>query len=364
MHARYKKLMSLLVIMFPVYSQEVDEAVEQVTEEVTQDEQQPEQEVTQESAEPAASTEVVQSQTEKVTESPVAPTATTPVAESDIVGIDTVNIDDPAGNWLYKRIWWERAEVSYEKIKAKVNELFESRMHFFAARTDLDRSILDPFYMETGFGRGELQELVVDLLKFIEDQRAQQGGLDAQELELLQKLQEQQQALQKLKADIDGIVQLDRAVDDAITKLMEQVNLSRQYEQQAWNAFKDIAKALSDKRARDLYYSMETYKDNVSAILGYINGEFGNYFEKLIATTKESAEKIRGTLKTMTAQGVNFKEQAQALEEINTRIGQADEDDSSEVAWWQWPWVLLTKIWDGIVAIWHAIRGLFTGSTE
>ena len=30
--------------------------------------------------------------------------------EIEIKGIDTVNVNEPKGNWLYKRIWWEKAE--------------------------------------------------------------------------------------------------------------------------------------------------------------------------------------------------------------------------------------------------------------
>ena len=31
------------------------------------------------------------------------------------LGIDTVSLEDPQGNWLFKRIWWERAEDAMKK---------------------------------------------------------------------------------------------------------------------------------------------------------------------------------------------------------------------------------------------------------
>src|SRR5204862_4884212 len=73
------------------------------------------------------------------------------------VGIDTVSLENPQGNWLFKRIWWERAEDRYEKIRNLVDAIFEQRNTFFKERNQLDRNILDPFYMSIGIDRGELQ---------------------------------------------------------------------------------------------------------------------------------------------------------------------------------------------------------------
>ena len=44
--------------------------------------------------------------------------------EIEIKGIDTVDINEPKGNWLYKRIWWEKAERTYEKIKQLTDKYF------------------------------------------------------------------------------------------------------------------------------------------------------------------------------------------------------------------------------------------------
>src|ERR1700733_9711008 len=71
------------------------------------------------------------------------------------VGIDTVSLEDPQGNWLFKRIWWERAEERYEKIRLLVDAIWESRTIFFIKRNELDRNVLDPFYLNIGVSQGE-----------------------------------------------------------------------------------------------------------------------------------------------------------------------------------------------------------------
>src|SRR5689334_7513565 len=68
-----------------------------------------------------------------VVEAPVAPTSvpSTPEQNFDDIdeadaqeefveqknpeGIDTVSLEDAQGNWLFKRVWWERAEDRYGK---------------------------------------------------------------------------------------------------------------------------------------------------------------------------------------------------------------------------------------------------------
>src|SRR5438105_2755246 len=50
-----------------------------------------------------------------------------PVEQIKPEGIDTVSLEDPQGNWLFKKIWWERAETLYGKIREAVTSIWESR---------------------------------------------------------------------------------------------------------------------------------------------------------------------------------------------------------------------------------------------
>src|SRR3990172_6656360 len=192
---------------------------------------------------------------EPVEEEPVVTPEETPEPEPS--GIDTDSLENPQGNWLFKRIWWERAEERYEKIRLLVDAIWESRTQFFIKRNNLDRTVLDPFYINIGIDQGELQIILSEINEFLEKQREQQGDLTEQERMLYETYATDEEALKQLKLDVESISNLDHAIDDALIKLMDQINRVRQYEAQAWDNFKEIAHILNDIRARELYYMIE-----------------------------------------------------------------------------------------------------------
>ena len=59
-------------------------------------------------------------------------------------------------------------------------------------------------------------------------------------------------------------------IDATLKKLMEQIDRARKYEREAWNNFKDIAHVLSDKKARELFYQMDTAHNNLKDIQEYV----------------------------------------------------------------------------------------------
>jgi len=229
------------------------------------------------------------------TESPAtAGTATVSEEEllPDIVGIDTVNVEAASGNWLLKRIWFERALEQYEKTKALFDKVLELRFAFFAKRTELDRTLFDPFYMKVGIGQGELLEIINRLLQDFQEMRNKEGALTAQENVLYERVEQEKETLERLQKDITGVTEIDAAVETAINQLVEQVNTCRTYEKQAWETFKEISKQLSDKKARELYYVMDTYRKNSSNIVTYLQRDFSNYMQLLERMAHEQIDRI------------------------------------------------------------------------
>lgn len=258
--------------------------------------------VVQESAAPAAAPE----------EAPLAQ----PFAESEdeITGIDTADLDEPQGNWLFKRMWWQRAETQYEKIKALVDTIMESRMAFFAKRTEWDKTVFDPFYLEIGVGRGILEEMIANAIAQLDQEREKDGQLSPQERDLLAAFETEKATLEQLQKDIQKINAIDGAIDDAITTLIGQINAARNFEKQSWQNLKQIAQELSDKKARDLYYGMATFWQNANDISSYIQNPFLQYFEGLGASAKESIAKVTDSMKALKEKGIDFKQQWQNLE--------------------------------------------------
>lgn len=228
--------------------------------------------------------------------------------------IDTIDIG-AEGNWLLKRKWYEKAQDIYERISNVLDQILSLRMPFFVKRSELDKLVFDPFYLEIGLDRGELEEAVNSLITKMNQERELQGALDKHELEILDQLQKEKTTLEQLQKDIDEVVQADHDVDDALAELMKQIDKCRAWQQEAWSNFKDIAKELSDKKAEELCYAMEAQEANVIAILGWIKGEFTTHFEDRIKKAQDQTVRIKEAVVQLKAKGIDLKSQVQRVDE-------------------------------------------------
>ncbi|HXW85964.1 MAG TPA: hypothetical protein VEK38_01335, partial [Candidatus Bathyarchaeia archaeon] len=234
--------------------------------------------------------------------------------EEKSFGIDTIDLEEPQGNWLFKRIWWERAQERYEKVRNLVDELADFRMEFFVKRTELDKNVLAPFYVSLGFGKGEMQEILRQLLERIEKIRAQEEALTEGERSFLADLEGEQKVLEELNIGIEIVNKLDQDIDNAIAGLMEHINKMRSYERDAWEAFKEIARVLSDKKARELFYRIETDWRNVKDLHRYLEHDFTAHFSQVSGRLQQEITRIQKMLAGLAEKGIVFKEQADRLD--------------------------------------------------
>lgn len=290
-----------------------------------------------------------------------APVANPEQEEIEIKGIDTVDIAQPKGNWLYKRIWWEKAERLYEKIKQLANEIAETRIVFFLKRHELDRTVIDPFYISMGIEQGGLEEITSYLTAQLEQDRTS-GELDQQEQKLLDTISQEKKTLEQLGQGSQRITKLVSALEDALIKLLEQVNQARNYEQLSWEAFKAINRELSDKRARELYYNMDTYWKNLNNINTYLADSYTQYFDQLTSKIKEEVASMQGTVQGLKEKGVDIKLQAQKLR-TGCKLPAAEQQLAAEESTG-----LLAKLWGWIKApfvfVADTFGGLFGGGAE
>ncbi len=262
-------------------------------------------------------------------------------------GIDTVDINEPEGNWLFKRIWWEKSKDLFGKIRDKVDKIVESRMYFFEQRVKLDREYIDPFYVDIGLDQGALRESVDNLLNVLKSEREKDGVLNDAEVDAYNKLVESKVALEKLSESVSSIQQLDAGLDEALKKLTEQINLARSYERDAWRLLNEIAEELSDKKAREHYYAIATLWRNVKEIAKYIEGAFGQHFLQLSKTSIENIQNINQAIDDLQEKGVAIKETVEANhEEEATNTDDDDEEvapaPKKEIGWFSWMWQKVT----------------------
>jgi hypothetical protein len=244
---------------------------------------------------------------------------------SDLIGIDTIDIDEPEGNWLYKRRYWEEAEYRYEKVKALLDKIMDLRMDFINRHIAADREIFDPFYLEIGIKGGKIEETVTDLIAYMDKERETQGSLDEQERDFLAKIQQERETLEQLRQELQGIKKIDDAMDNAIIVLMNMIDQARGFERQSWQNFKAIARELSDKKAHNLYYGIETYWQNVKEIHVYVSTQLSNYFQQLINKAQEQIAKVRIAMDGLKDRGVDLKAHAQKMEQEELERAQAAE---------------------------------------
>lgn len=278
----------------------------------------------------------------------------TPIIE----GIDTVDLDQPQGNWLFKRIWWERSEERYEKIKRKIEEIFEKRMVFFEKRSELVKNILDPFYLKIGMGQGEFQAIVGEFIQLLETEREKKGSLSAQEREVLANLDNEREALEQLMVDVQAIGEVENRVDESLSQLLQQINAIRMYDKQAWDAFKEIARVVDDEKALQLYHVVDTALHNIKDIGDYLEHAFAAHFDQLIATAKEQTERVTTVVAGLKEKGINFKKRIEQImtpkqngkkvQEKKEEEEEPEEEQSFLSAYIMSP---LASVWNGIVSV-------------
>jgi len=232
-----------------------------------------------------------------------------------VPGIDTLGLEEPRGNWLFKRIWWERAEARYDKIRQTVYQINDVYIKFFKQRTELDKQVFDPFYLDIGFKQGELQAQLSDLIEMMEKEQRESGELSENQREQLASMQEDREMLQTSYRNAQSILLLSQAADDIIDRVMQQKGRVAQYEQDAWRYMRDIARILSDKQARDLYYKMDAAWRNIKSIHQYLEQDLQHYFVQLIENAKTQVAQIRETVQALKEKGIDLKMKVQHFDQ-------------------------------------------------
>lgn len=249
--------------------------------------------------------------------------------EEPKIGIDTIHLPDPQGNWLFKRIWWEKAEKRYEKIRKYVDSVFESRPEFFIKRADIDKNILAPFYLEIGFGQGELKRIVDQLLDHLEQARSRKDGLTAEERKAIDALQQEENTLKQIRMDIEGIATACDQLDEDVNVLFGLIKQVRGYDREAWNSFKEIAVVLSDTKARELYYQMGNNIKNITNIQAYIRLEFTKHFNSLEAMVADKVGNVQELVEQLLDKGFDLREQ---LDQLNKKTVPCEIEKPEELA--------------------------------
>ncbi len=272
-----------------------------------------------------------------------------PLGPDEVKGIDTVDIKDEEaqGNWLYKRIWYERTLKRYDQIRKALKRILEMRIGFFAKRAELDKNVLDPFYIKIGLSQGELQEMLTELIA-----TTSKKTKDHKEGELLEQAEDEKAELEQLQKEVQQVVKHDNEVEEAILMLVEQLNKMQRLEQEAWYNFKNIAQVLDDKKARELFYKVDNAWRNIQEMQNYIEKTFSSSFDLLVERVKEKIQKIDSAILALKEKGINLKKEV-AAEEAE------DQEETAEASKGFLSRYIIDPIKRFFSAIWSVIRWPF-----
>lgn len=230
-------------------------------------------------------------------------------------GLDTVDLQNPQGNWLFKRYWWDNAQAKYQKIRNDIQKIDDMQLRFLAKRTELDKKILDPFYAEIGISQSDLQRSMQSLMSQLEQEREKQGMLSEEERELMDTVAKDRERLQRLEKDIAAVGALRDDADRAIDRFMAQKNRVINLDKDAWSYVKEIGRIVNDQEASGLYYKVDSIRKTVKDVNTHVEKDITRFFDQLFSNAREQIERIKSTLNALKEQGIDLKGRVQSVQE-------------------------------------------------
>ena len=279
-------------------------------------------------------------------------------------GIDTVDLEDPQGNWLFKRIWWERAQDAYDKIRAKVQKIADARIAFFTRRTKIDQEMFDPLYRLLALEHGESESKLVARIAALEE-RHKAGTLSA--------FEGKQDQIKQLQDDVIELDKLYLKVNGIVSKLGDVTNRVKRYEQDSWQQFKEIATILNDEKARELSFKIEGALHNIENIEQYLKDQLDTYFGNTLADIKAKVDRIRTQVAALEAAGIQVSSDPRKEQVKASDIEEDDAGETEESVWtmtdyifapFHFVWSAVTTVTDTVSSAFGYIYHLVTGSAS
>lgn len=239
--------------------------------------------------------------------------------------LNTIGADD-SGNWVQKRVSWEKAEQEFGKAMALVAQIVQQQLVYFSARNEIDKQ-LDAGKCALSLNMSDLVKTVSHLLAMTDNLDMTIGKLDnSQKNSFRANILENKEQLLTLKADLEQLIQLDADMDNVIIKVIDQVQKCSEYEAKAWEDFKQIGRVLSDDTAKTLYYQVANYRKNIKLILNYLKIDLKLAFDGLIESSKLKLADISKNISVLHDNGINLAYEFKALSEGPVLLDQQVED--------------------------------------
>lgn len=284
--------------------------------------------------------------------------------------------DEPdSGNWYEKLQWWKKAKPAYDTIQGRIAQL-KSLAQAFIERKDALKKEIDTFYTTMRIRQKETQEAIEQAL---DELKTQQEALEAEEISESQQARrvenaDKQKKLEELKNELTLLGSLDLHIGESSSVLTEQVKKAERYEERALESFEKMESVLDDKKAKQLYDTIENSSDNIQALIGYVEGSLRGYLEQSAARVMQLMPRIKNMIEELERQGIRvrylteeekkkeeeLKKKKLAEEEARIRLAKekkAKEEEQKNMSWWRW---LLNSIASALSSFWITITQFFS----
>ena len=214
--------------------------------------------------------------------------------------LNTLGSDD-SGNWVLKRVWWEKSERAFDKILKLNLQISNLQTDYFSARNQIDKQ-LDADKRSLALTLTEIDQLVNYLLKNIEQEGV--AALDKNNFAQIILLNKDKIIL--LKEYIAQLAKLDSDMDDVIINVITQVQKCNDYEVQSWQIFKQIGRMLNDLNAKEEYYKIVNYRKNIKSINNYLKIDLKESFDKMATYSINKIENIKQIVTQLHQAGIDM----------------------------------------------------------
>jgi hypothetical protein len=246
------------------------------------------------------------------------------------VSIDTVGVE-AGGNWLSKRVWYEQSQDLLPQIAHELSAILGMRQHYLTTRDTIDDA-LDKAFDSLGFDRARLSSMLESLLSSLKEEQSERGDLSSGERDLRLNIKKQQNELEQLQLDLQALKNLDDALDAAVDRVIEQINLAQSYHKEAQSYFEQIPN-VNEQRAKELYYKIDTLYKDMIAIKGYLSGQLYEYLKNVESNATMHIAKIKSQMAAIQSKGIDFQKQLRIFEGEDIPVIQerdSDEHDQDE----------------------------------
>jgi len=225
----------------------------------------------------------------------------------------TTSVDDASGNWFVKKTLVKKARLIYTQIRDIKEKISKQKDSFIEQRTKLNNTLND-FYINFSFDLDSIDTILDRLENQIKELQPKTKEAAAEEAVELESLIKKKETLAQLKKSLDTINKLDKSFDQGLELFFKQEELSRSYEQGAWNNYRSMEELLSDIKAEELYWQIQSALENLQANYTYAYGDFAAYVQKTIQTITESIEKVKTSITDLKTQGIVLAKEIEAQE--------------------------------------------------